>query len=54
MDLDHILQRKLSFSTKENGSLQIKNRLYETIARKKSSTVNLLIPNAKGKVKPGI
>jgi hypothetical protein len=54
LNVDSLLGQKLPFTKKTNTILKIGGGpTFEAAATKKKSSLNLLLPNKKGKVKPG-
>jgi hypothetical protein len=54
LNVDSLLGQELPFTKKTQRLLKIGGgRTYEAAATKKKSSLNLLLPNKKGKVKPG-
>ncbi len=54
LNVDSLLGQELPFTKKTNTILKIGGgRAYEAAVTKKKSSLNLLLPNKKGKVSPG-
>jgi hypothetical protein len=53
LKLDDLHDQQLVFTSKSKCQLTSGNRSYETVVSKKKSSLSLLLPNSKGKLKPG-
>jgi hypothetical protein len=53
VNIDSLHDQELNFKGKSSSFVKVDNRLYETAINKKKSTLTMLLPNKKGKVKAG-
>jgi hypothetical protein len=53
VNIDSLHDQELNFKGKSSSFVKVDNRLYETTINKKKSSLTMLLPNKKGKVKAG-